>query len=225
MFTLSNRKMAFLSILTLIVSLTLQVVCQLTETCDPKTGLCFSQAFDTATETSFGFVLPPHGTFSNDFMAKVTTPLPYGFVGFGVGNATEIPQRSVGVFMTLFTVPGVVGALQFAMLAQQTDLSSEENMLVPAASGGIVTVSTLSTWNATAATFIFRCQNCFQATVHTQTVEVAVFHSYERPIYPTPDALNASLSLKEATMGGFTVPNTTALESTDYDLFLRAAGF
>ncbi|KAJ7487815.1 hypothetical protein FB451DRAFT_1225594 [Mycena latifolia] len=84
-------------------------------------------------------------------------------------------------------------------------------MLIPAASNGIVSFSAFSTWNATAATFISRCQNCSLASAAgiSGAFEFVVFHPYELPNYPTPVA----------------VANITALENTDYAWFLHAAGF
>jgi hypothetical protein len=46
---------------------------------------------DVATKCTFGFTLPPGGSFSEDFIAQVTTPLPYGFVGFGMGTGAGLP--------------------------------------------------------------------------------------------------------------------------------------
>ncbi|KAJ6579890.1 hypothetical protein B0H10DRAFT_813335 [Mycena sp. CBHHK59/15] len=188
---------------------------------------CFGQ--NEATESTFGFVLPTEGKFSDEFMAQITVPLPYGFVGFGIANGTEIPPHTLTGLMTRFTVQGqVVGTLQTAMLVQQTALSADNSQLVPNASGGLVSLSSLSTWNATAPTFIFRCQNCSLANTATPVEEafnLVLFQSYELPEYPAPDALNASLTKAEVTISGFTVGNIRAFRNGDYGLFLKSTGF
>ncbi|KAJ6561611.1 hypothetical protein B0H19DRAFT_1068365 [Mycena capillaripes] len=198
---------------------------QLTEMCNPETGLCFNQAFDEATESTFGFVLPTEGTFTDDFLATITTPLPYGFVGFGIGNTGKIPGLSAATLMTRFTSPGPTGTLQNAMLVQQSTLSTNGSQLVPNSSGGLISISKLSFWNATLATFIFRCQNCsFAAPPADEGFHLALFQSYEPGIYPAFDALNATLKTDEAIISGFDIDNIAALRSTDYDSFLVATG-
>ncbi|KAJ7822486.1 hypothetical protein B0H14DRAFT_3146353 [Mycena olivaceomarginata] len=211
--------------LAVVIPFFLQAFSQFTQVCDPGNGLCFNQAFDEATKSTFGFTLPTKGTFSDDFIAKVITPLPYGFVGFGIGNTSEIPQLSIDGLMTQFTSPGPIGALQTAMLVQQTALSADGTQLVPTPSGGRVTVSKLSTWNDTWATFVFRCQNCSQAVPVDDNFNIVVFQSYELPIYATPDALNATVNTAAAEISGFTINNISALTSTNYASYLNAAGF
>ncbi|KAJ6590049.1 hypothetical protein DFH09DRAFT_1140757 [Mycena vulgaris] len=199
---------------------------QLTEVCNPGTGLCFNQAFDEATESIFGFVLPTEGTFTDDFITTITTPVPYGFVGFGIGNAGEISELNVAGVMTLFTSPGPIGTFQNVMFMQQSTLSTNNTQLVPNSSGGLVSISKLSFWNATSATFIFRCQNCsLTAPPAGEGFHLAVFQSYEPAIYPAFDALNATFKTDEATISGFDIDDIAALRSTDYDSFLVAAGF
>ncbi|KAF8191074.1 hypothetical protein K438DRAFT_1935531 [Mycena galopus ATCC 62051] len=199
---------------------------QLTEVCNPGTGLCFNQAFDEATESTFGFVLPTEGIFTDDFITTITTPVPYGFVGFGIGNAGKIPVMSVAGVMTAFTIPGPIGTLQNAMLMQQSTLSTNGTQLVPNSSGGLVSISKLSFWNATSATFIFRCQNCsLAAPPAVGGFHLAVFQSYEPGIYPAFDALNATFKTDKAAVSGFDIHNIAALRTTDYDAFLVAAGF
>ncbi|KAJ7852680.1 hypothetical protein B0H14DRAFT_804289 [Mycena olivaceomarginata] len=87
--------MLFLHTLALLFPFILPAFGQLTEVCNPGTGLCFNQAFDEATESTFGFALPTEGTFTDDFITTITTPAPYGFVGFGIGNAGEF-SRQIG---------------------------------------------------------------------------------------------------------------------------------
>jgi hypothetical protein len=97
--------------------------------------------------------------------------------------------------------------------------------LVPTASGGLVSISALSTWNATSATFIFRCQNCsVQETESSGGFGLKVFQSYKLPDYPSPDALNATLNVEEATISGLALNDIELLRSVDYDMFLSAAG-
>ncbi|KAJ6620461.1 hypothetical protein B0H10DRAFT_1946016 [Mycena sp. CBHHK59/15] len=156
---------------------------------------CFGQ--NEATESTFGFVLPTEGKFSDEFMAQIAVPLPYGFVGFGIANGTEIPP-------------------------------ADNSQLVPNALGGLVSLSSLSTWNATAPTFIFRCQNCSLANTATPVEEafnLVLFQSYELPEYPAPDALDASLTKAKVTISGFTVGNIRAFRNGDYGLFLKSTGF
>ncbi|KAJ6490917.1 hypothetical protein C8R45DRAFT_1213103 [Mycena sanguinolenta] len=218
--------MLSLHALTLLLPLILPAFAGLTEVCNPGNGLCFHQAFDEATESTFGFVLPTEGTFTDDFITTITTPVPYGFVGFGIGNAGEIPRLSAAGVMTAFAIPGTIGTFQKAMLMQQSTLSTNGTQLVPNSSGGLLSISNLSFWNATSATFIFRCQNCsFAAPAADEGFHLTVFQSYELGIYPTFDALNATFKTDEATISGFDVDNIAALRSTHYDSFLVAAGF
>ncbi|KAJ7604673.1 hypothetical protein DFH06DRAFT_1310359 [Mycena polygramma] len=165
---------------------------QFTAVCNPPAEICFNQASDGPTNSSFGFILPIGGTFTSDFLATITTPLPSGFVGFGIGNAGEIP-------------------------------AANKTLIVPNASGGIVSISKLSAFTATSATFVFRCQNCSLAPPGDGGFHLTVFRSLEPAIFPPATGGNATLKTDNATISGFDIPDIGPFTSVEYSDFLISA--
>ncbi|KAJ7909080.1 hypothetical protein B0H13DRAFT_2273044 [Mycena leptocephala] len=195
----------FLRALPLTAVFALSAFAQFNEVCTG--GLCIKQAFDPKTKTNFGFVLPTDGSFSEDFIAQVSVPLPYGFAGFGIGNTTTsaIPSFSLLFFMGKF--------------------ADDNSKLVPV-DGGLITISPLSTWNTTLGTFIFRCKNCvFSEVAETEPFQLVVFNSNKQPDFATLDATNATVKTGGAKISGFAINELAALTSPDYGAFLAAAGF
>ncbi|KAJ7654080.1 hypothetical protein DFH06DRAFT_1299142 [Mycena polygramma] len=180
---------------------------------------------DGPTNSSFGFILPIGGTFTSDFLALITTPLPSGFVGFGIGNAGEIPALNIVALMTSSS-----GTPQQAMLVQPSTLSfvthyrrANKTLIVPNASGGIVSISKLSAFTATSATFVFRCQNCSLAPSGDGGFHLTVFRSLEPAIFPPTTGGNATLKTDNATISGFDIPDIGPFTSVEYSDFLISA--
>ncbi|KAJ6513717.1 hypothetical protein C8R47DRAFT_1091686 [Mycena vitilis] len=191
---------------------------QFTAVCNPPAEICFNQASDAPTNSSFGFILPIGGKFTNDFLATITTPLPSGFVGFGIGNAGEIPQLNIVALMKNSS-----GTPQQAMLVQPSTLSANKALIVPNASGAFVSMSKLSTFTATSATFVFRCQNCSLAPPGDGGFHLTVFRSLEPAIYPPASGGNATLRTDNATISGFNIPGIGPFTSVEYSAFLISA--
>ncbi|KAJ6579074.1 hypothetical protein DFH09DRAFT_1360936 [Mycena vulgaris] len=223
----------FLRVLSLIASLALAVSGhkpdQFTLVCSPDSGLCINQVFDSETKSTYGFVLPSNGKFSEDFIAQVSVPLPYGFAGFGIADSTSSPSTmpllSLLEFMGLNIIAPPVTLPTDGMIVQQAAISADASQLVPIANSGTTTISPLSAWNSTLINFIFRCQNCALASIERgKPFNLVVFNSYEAPEFATPDAMNATVKTGGAKISGIKVDDVRALESPDYAAYLTAAG-
>ncbi|KAJ6514656.1 hypothetical protein DFH09DRAFT_1288029 [Mycena vulgaris] len=217
----------FLRVLSLIASLVLAVSGhkpdQFTLVCSPDSGLCINQVFDPETKSTYGFVLPSNGKFSEDFIAQVSVPLPYGFAGFGIADSTSSPS----------TMPPWITPASILTAAVQTSTPDRRpsshranaSQLVPIANSGTTTISPLSAWSSTLINFIFRCQNCALASIERgKPFNVVAFNSYEAPEFATPDAMNATVETGGAKISGIKVDDVRALESPDYAAYLTAAG-
>ncbi|KAJ6605286.1 hypothetical protein DFH09DRAFT_1121094 [Mycena vulgaris] len=221
----------FLRVLSLIASLAPAVSGhkpdQFTLVCSPDSGLCINQVFDPETKSTYGFVLPSNGKFSEDFIAQVSVPLPYGFAGFGIADSTSSPSTMPPLSLLFF-----MGQNNFTlqlptdgMIVQQAAISANASQLVPIANSGTTTISPLSAWSSTLINFIFRCQNCALASIERgKPFNVVAFNSYEAPEFTTPDAMNATVKTGGAKISGIKVDDVRALESPDYAAYLTAAG-
>ncbi|KAF7306279.1 hypothetical protein MIND_00418800 [Mycena indigotica] len=207
-----------------------------TRTCSSTIGLCFNQVSDPATQMSVGLVLPPSGSFNREFIAQVTIPLPYGAAGFslvdtqGTGSTSANDQKADEFFgtepvmlewflaATQHTAAGAVSVN--VLLVQRSMPSPDKAQLVPMVSDANITVSPLSAYTATNATFIYRCKKCFNMD---SSGYLLLFRTDASPMYPAPGAYNASFTTKGATITRIDLANISEFESRDYASFLSAA--
>ncbi|KAJ7911956.1 hypothetical protein B0H13DRAFT_1875303 [Mycena leptocephala] len=194
---------------------------QFTQACSSATGICFNQVFDPVTNVSIGVVLPLSGSFCSDFIAQVTTPIPYGASGFSLAPAEDSDPS-----IRTFQLPTPTGAVSGStMLIQQTVPTPGNSRLVPIATGASISMSPLSKWTATTATMVFRCQNCFASTsiAAASPVQLTVFRTNTPPTYPVPGAFNGTVSTDGAMSNTFHIADSAVFESKDYEAFLSAA--
>ncbi|KAK7441590.1 hypothetical protein VKT23_016582 [Stygiomarasmius scandens] len=174
------------------------------------------------TNTSVGIAFPMDTSvpFGSDFLANITTHLPYGFTGFTASSISP-KMRALAGFGT--AVNGV-----FMPMAYYMEVDSNGSQLQQAAQGSVLTLSN-QTWyddEQELISWLFRCQNCsgaFKANADDDHFSLQIFWSGAEPIYPPGDNINAVLPLVNVVKEDVAF-NGTAARTVEYEELLNASG-
>ncbi|KAJ6552823.1 hypothetical protein B0H19DRAFT_1072324 [Mycena capillaripes] len=207
--------------------------------CNPVTGLCFEQFFNSALNVTVGFALPSKHDkeFPNDVLVLGSFALPYGFAGVTLGDSEEYGRRADSQSQNLAALLWY-SAFASAEIAQETPFSIEycraemaspgsNNTLTPLLQAPIApTFSNLTTWGNGGAQFIFRCQNCNTVTKYfaqNDKAKLTTVISTSFPVYIDNTLTLANLSLVGSQQQEFTL-DTKAARFSNYSSILAAAG-
>ncbi|KAF7345686.1 hypothetical protein MVEN_01588400 [Mycena venus] len=218
--------------------------------CDPVTGLCFEQFFNSVLNVTIGFALPPMK--SKDFVNEVLVlgvsyihlvlevvtqtvksfPLPYGFAGVVLesdDNARRAFQQGpvTLAWYAIFTSAEEASETPFSTEYCRAEIATagSNHTLMPLITAPIVTTfSPLTTWGNGGAQFIFRCQNCSIITDHftNAKAKLTTVISTSYPVYIDNTLTLANLSLTGAQYQEFTL-DTKAAQFSNYSSILAAA--
>ncbi|KAF7336150.1 hypothetical protein MVEN_02162400 [Mycena venus] len=203
--------------------------------CNPVSGLCFEQFFNSELNVTVGFALPPKQAkeFSDE---ACSFPLPYGFAGVLLGDSFEDRRRAALstplpalTWYSDFTSQPQAETTSFSIEDCRAELATTatNDTLVPALKTPITqTFSPLTTWGHGGAQFIFRCRNCsvvvdYFAKHDKAKLTTVISTSY--PIYLDDTLTLANLSLVGAQYQEFKL-DTKAARFANYSSLLAAAG-
>ncbi|KDR68270.1 hypothetical protein GALMADRAFT_161146 [Galerina marginata CBS 339.88] len=185
---------------------------------------------DAATKTTIGLILPPKSRGSDDakdVIVKLTTSLPYGYVGFGFSAlGKRFPEFGL-VGWKLVTVPPrrralpemqdnePISVLPDGLIAQQSILIT--NASVPSAGQFGNTVVSLSpksseSYEENQVTFFLRCQQC-SATSFDAGDSLTLFRSAA-----------SDLPLEDFTVTHFPIKSIDIFRSEQFDFVAKELG-
>lgn len=114
-----------------------------------------------------------------------------------------------------------ISQAQLILLAHRQDGSSYIPRNANHGNSFLVSLSAQATYaDESEISLVFRCHNC--PTAFSPGSALTIIHSLTAPIYPAPDALNATMPVKGATFSRITIEDGDSLRSDQFSAYVKA---